>query len=378
MKKKIKILFLIDQLLPGGTEKQLILLVEHLSRENFLPVIGVLEDSEYNKKLNLKTPVVIFDSNFKYPFRTIHRLFKITRYLYRERIHILQSFFNTSTIVGAFSIVLLKSKPILISTRRNLYHWLEEEPIRFKLVRLTARWSDKILVNSFAVYEKAISLEAISRGKMEVIHNAIDINCYNKISPADAREFLGLNREDFIVGVVANWRPVKGLTFFLEAAGIIANRYPKVKFILAGFGPQKEELVALAKKLKIDQQTLFLDGQKSVDCIIPAFDIAVQPSLSESFSNVLLEYMACGKPIVATRVGEADRVLKENKNGLIVNPADSKLLAEAIIFLYKDPELRKNIGELNRQKVAGEWTVSKIVNRHEILFQALKDRHLDE
>lgn len=374
---KIKILYLIDELLPGGTENQLILLSEGLPREQFIPIIGVLQKTEYQDSLNLSTPIINFNLNVNgRPFlRNISLLWRLLTYLNREKINIVQTHFIDSSIYGSLAVRLCRNRPYLIGTRRNLYHWVDEEPRAFRFYSYVSRWADKILVNSYQVYDKCKERESIPSHRIVVIQNGVEIEKFSGISSEDAKRKIGLSGVYPVIGVVANWRPVKGLTSFIKAAAQIHAQISSARFILAGFGPQKSELVHLSQELGIEDHVIFMEDCSNIHEIIPAFDIAVQSSLSESFSNVLIEYMAAERPIVATRVGDAENVIEEGKEGLLIKPNCPEELCAAILYLLQNRQKAAEMGMLARTKVEKKWRFSKILDTyHKFYFELIQQK----
>lgn len=250
--------------------------------------------------------------------RNIALLMRIRRHIERGGFDIVQTFFVDAAIYGTLAVRLCRNRPVLIGTRRNLYHWTGESPWAFRLYKFVSRFADYILVNSNKAREQCMKVEGIAGDRITVVQNAVAVDKFSSITPDAAKKTLGLNGEYPVVGVVANWRPVKGLSSFLIAASQVSRVYPGARFVLAGHGPQKQELMRLADGLGIGGRVRFVENAWDMHKIMPAFDVAVQPSLSESFSNVLVEYMAAGRPIVATRVGDADDVIKDGREGLLV------------------------------------------------------------
>ncbi len=370
-KERIKILFLIDELLVGGTENQLILLTENLPRDSFEPIIGVLRKTGYQETLKLKTPIVDFKWSGIPLIKNLSLLRRIRNYLDKEKFDILQTYFADATVYGAWAARLCRQRPYLITTRRNLYHWVKDEHWAFRLLRNTVKWTDRVLVNSQSVFRECQRMENVPPEKLTLIPNAIDIGRFNGIPAEEAKQAIGLGGEFPIVGVVGNFRPVKGLISFLDAAAKVCKEIPAAHFVLVGSGPQEEELRDRCRKLGIQNQVKFLVGYPDVPAAVAAFDIAVQPSLSESFSNVLLEYMAAGKPIVATRVGDAETVIQDGAHGLLVQPNDPQELSSAVLAIYRDSARAKEMGKLAREKVEANWSFSKILNTYERFYYDL-------
>ena len=362
--RRIKILFLIERLLPGGTEKQLLFLVENLPRNYFEPVLGVLYKTNYQANLKIKTRIVDFNWWGPPLLKHISLVLRLHRYLVRERFDIVQTYFVESQIYGAMAIRLCRHRPILIGTRRNLYHWAKNKPWSFNFLRYTARWNDWILVNSHKVLEECQLRENLPPEKITVIQNAVEIEKFNNLCPHKAKNNIGLAGKCPIIGVVGNWRPIKGLISFLKAAALVYHEIPSAHFLLVGFGEQERELKSLAKNLGLQNRVTFLKNPLAIPMIMAAFDIAVQPSLSESSSNVLLEYMAASKPIVATRVGDAERIIEDDREGILVHPDNPEELSAAILYLCRNQDKAAFMSQVAREKVVANWTSNRILNKH--------------
>jgi glycosyltransferase involved in cell wall biosynthesis len=365
---RIKILFLIDSLQPAGTEKQVIALAEGLSRRTFDPVIGVLEGSDYLHTLKLNTPVVNFRRQGPPLLKSIRLIQDLRAHLARERYDIVQTHFIDAAICGAIAVRLTRPKPYLIGTRRNAYHWVRDEPWAFRLYRRTAQWSDRILANSRSASELCVKLEGIAPGHIHVIHNGVDVARFQGVSSETAKASLGLAGRHPLIGVIGNWRPVKGLDVFLRAAAMVHARLPAAHFVLIGNGPLKRDLQALAERLAIGKHVTFVEGLSEMHRIAGALDVAVQCSLSESFSNVLVEYMVAARPIVATRVGEAANMIEDGKEGLLVAPNDHEALSAAILDLCTHPSRASDMAIRASEKAAAHWSWDRIIAAHQAVY----------
>jgi glycosyltransferase involved in cell wall biosynthesis len=375
-KERVKILFLIDELLVGGTENQLILFAENLPRDSFDPIIGVLRKTDYQDTLKIKTPIVDFKWSGIPLTKNLSLLWRIKNYLDRERFDILQTYFADSTIYGAWAARLCRNRPYLIATRRNLYHWKKDEPLTFRLLRHTVKWTDWVLVNSHSALKECGRMENIPQDKVILIPNAIEAARFNGIPTDEAKQAIGLTGEFPVIGVVANFRPVKGLLSFLEAAAKVHREIPSAQFVLVGSGPQEGELKARCSELGIQDRVKFLTDCPKIPTAMAGFDVAVQPSLSESFSNVLLEYMAASKPIVATRVGDTEVIIQDGAHGLLVQPNDPQGLASAILWLSRNLERALEMGRLAREKAIRDWSSEKIIRAYEALYErVIENRH---
>lgn len=366
-RKPIKILFLIDELLKGGTENQLIWLVENLPRDKFDPVLCVIRSNTYTETLTLKTPLVIIGER-SLPlwknFVLIRRLYKL---ISSSNFDIVQTQFQESEIYAFFSAKMCSRRPILISTRRNLYHWKNEKKITYYVIKNLVRNVNYVLTNSFAVKNKCQILEKVPDSQINVIQNAVDLSRFENIDKNKIRKEFGFKPTDIVVGVVGNWRLVKGLKFFIEAASLVSAKKKGIQFVLVGCGPLEKTLKEDIQQRALDN-VVMLGNDTSIASIITAFDIAVQPSLSESFSNVLVEYMAAAKPIVATRVGDAEMVIDHEINGLLVEPANAVEIAKSILKMIDYPNEARDMGIQAQLKVRGLWDQRDILRQYEEFY----------
>lgn len=373
-----KILFLIDELNVGGTEKQLVWLCNELSRHQFFPTIGVLRKFSGRTPLRIDVPVVNFNWCGFPVIKNFSLILRLRKYLKKNNVDILQTQFVESEIYGLLAALSLQKKPLLISTRRNMYHWIQDDPWRFRIGKFLSGFADHVLVNSYAVQKRCRALESIRSDKITVIQNAVNYAEFARLDVNSSKMKLGLEPTDYVVGLVGNWRKVKGADVFLEAAKIIAEKITDARFVLAGQGPLELELQELARKYGIANRALFIKNPTNVPLIIASMDVAIQSSWSESFSNVLLEYMAAGKPIVATNVGDAFLMLAGGKNGLLVSAGDSEKMAEAVVELYKNLDSTKRMARQAQEVAAKKWKDEVVFSQYVSFYNTLLQGRLAE
>ena len=218
-------------------------------------------------------------------------------------------------------------------------------------------------------YDMKKKLSSIRGDDVYVIGNGITLEKFSGIKKDDARRLLGVNDERFVIICVANLRPEKGINFLIFSIKEVLAYDGRALLLLVGSGSLRYELENLVKILGLDKNVHFLgkmDNEKIPLCLSVA-DIFVLPSISEGFGIALLEAMAAGLPIIATRVGGIPYVLEDGKNGLLVNPGSSSDLAEKILMLMRSPELMKKMSEANREK-SRSYSWENIVSQLEKLL----------
>lgn len=368
---KIRILFLIDELSIGGTERQLIWLAESLPGDRFEPIIGILRETAFSRGLHLRTPIINFNWTGLPLVKNLSLINKIRIFLVEHKVNILQTQFTESEIYGSLATKTIRSPPIVIATRRNLYHWITDEPFHFRIAQLLLKGARMIVANSHNAKEQCIRLEGTPIDKISVIPNAVAAEKFTSITKAEARTHCGLDPDALLIGVVGNLRTVKGADVFLRAASKVLPAIPAASFILVGEGPQMAQLKMLAGTLGLEDKVNFFGSTHEVHALISALDIAVQPSHSESFSNVLIEYMAAAKPIVATRVGDAEIILDRGRCGVLVDPNSPETMAQSIIALFQAQEKAAAMGQRAREKVLENWTPDKILTKYVDFYETL-------
>jgi glycosyltransferase involved in cell wall biosynthesis len=243
---------------------------------------------------------------------------------------------------------------------------------------MACRLADCIVANSYAVRDWLAS-QGLGRYDIQVIPNGIRMPeplRDNESSPI--RQEFGIDPKCPLIAVVGRLVRTKGLEFFLEAAATIASRYPTARFLIVGEAniepPYRLELEERARNLNLTGRLIFTGQRNDVPQIMREIDISVQPSLSESFSNTLLESMANGLPVVATTVGGNPEVMTDGESGILVQPGDAAALSRGMAQLLDSPELAQRFGQAARNKVAREYSLDCLLRRTEDLYVTLLER----
>ena len=164
--------------------------------------------------------------------------------------------------------------------------------------------------------------------------------------------------------------PVKGHTYLLDAFAVLAPRFPDLHLALVGDGELLPELRCRAQQSGLTDRVLFLEWREDVPDLLLAFDLFVFPSLSEGMGRGLVEAMAAGLPIVATRVCSIPEVLAEGEAGCLVEPGSALALARGIETLLLDPELRSRLAKAARERAKG-YSVEIMLQKIEAVYQGL-------
>jgi L-malate glycosyltransferase len=332
----VRILFLVDEISAvtgGGAQRQILQMVDICSQSGMRPQICVFRGTEWLTPEVASCPVTHFQIQKVTSSDGLRSLRNLTRWLREQKIDILQTFFNEANLIGPF-VGRLAGIPIILGTRRNLNRTHIKGPggFHFRLQSLVNCLTNQVIANSQAVLERIVESEHISRKRICVIHNGIDL-AHMRPAPelrASAREALGISPDEILVGNISGLRAIKGVQMFVNAAVDAYRHNPRLRFLLVGDGELKGQLSQSIRMYGLDGIVRLAGPAQDVRLYLAAFDIAVLCSHAEGFSNSLLEYMACGLRIIATDVGGNREAL--GSCGLLIQP-NSQELTRAILAM---------------------------------------------
>jgi L-malate glycosyltransferase len=373
---KIKILYLINTLGLGGTEKQLMELVKRLDRTRFEPYVFCLWQNEDTVFLaEFGCSVYVLNVQKLFSLKSVRGLIELVRFLKKENIDIVQTFFFDPSVLGVVA-AKLACVPVVLTSRRDLGFGMKR--INLFFMKLLNWMTKKIVVNSEAIKNVVEQTENVELSKIEVIHNGIDISLSdeeisrNKI---EIRKQLKILSDAKVVGIVSNFnRKVKRVDLFIDAVRIIHAKDQSVMFVIVGGSDVTADQQKLEEKIAqygLHGSVLFAGVTKEPLKIISAFDIAVNTSDSEGFSNSVIEYMLCGKAVVATDNAGNSELIDNDRNGLLVPKGDSQSIAHAILKCLNDECLCGTLGKNARLDVNEKFTMEMMIKNHEELYLEL-------
>jgi len=227
-------------------------------------------------------------------------------------------------------------------------------------------------VNSKAVWKDTVNRDYIDQKRLVLIHNGVDSLAFESAWPLreETRTKLEIKSREKVIIVVANLIPYKGHSDLLKAAYEVLKRIPHSVLLLAGEDRGiGKDLKEMAIELGIADRVRFLGLRNDIPQLMAASDLSVLPSHEEGFSNVILESMAAGLPVVATRVGGNPEAVEDGVTGWLVPPGNPAAMAEKIIDLLGDPKRAKSWGERGRNRVKEVFTIERMVEGHLKLYE---------
>jgi len=339
-RRPLRVGFVIDTLAPGaGTENQLILLLRHLDRDRVHPSLCCLWENAALDALELDVPVLNLGFHRIASRRGAAGIRRIRRWA-RDDVDVVVTFFRDSNIVGTVG-GCWAGVPV-ISSRRNLGYWYTRRELMF--LRVLNRMTRRFVASSEAVREHTAAVEGV----------------------------LGLPTDPFLIGCVANLRPVKGHGLLITGFASVRRRLPEARLVLVGEGAEESRLRSMARGLGVGDAVLFLGARLDTAELLRAFDMQVLPSTSEGFSNALLESLACALPCVATDVGGNRELLGDGALGRLVGGRDVRRMGDAMVELASREDLRRELGEASRRHVLLNFAIPVALDRWHRLFETCR------
>ena len=347
----ISVLYLIDRLSEGGSERYVSELALNGNKFGISPFVGCFSKggSFYDDLLKNQIPLTCFPTKTLYHPTTIISIIEIIRFIRINDIKIIHSFQPNANILGTL-IGTLIGIPVIVS-RRSLgdYGSLGSKRLAWFQKNVSNSLSNRVLVNSMAVRDATIKNEGIPAKKITLIYNGLDTLKFSPIENYHSiRQFFGIPPQLFVFGVVSGLRPVKAVDVVIKGFSYVCKNFPNSFLCIVGDGEEKGNLESLVKSLGIESSVLFLGTQSFIENLLPAFNAFVLCSHSEGFSNALLEAMGVGLPVIATNVGGNVEMVHEGVNGYLVPPNNPELLSQKMASFLQNKELAKKMGRNGR------------------------------
>ena len=348
------IAFVIDTIATdtAGTQKQLLETIRRLNRADFSPRLICLWESPWMRANTLPCPCTVlgYRGFLKPDFPAVIR--RLAALIRSERLDLLQTFFEDSIFVAYLGAALSGSRPVLVSSRRDMGLGKGNQPWYHRLFALTLPWVNRrfagIVANSRQVQEYVARRERTPAAKIKVIYNGVALPEPTSRPPP---ELFTKHSADVWIGLLASLTPIKRHDLLIRAFARLSESCPGVRVRMAflGEGGEHERLERLAEQLGVRDRIHFEGAVKDVDGYLTHLDIGVLCSDREGLSNAILEYMAYGLPVVATSVG-GNPELVSAENGVCVPPDDPEALAAALRSLVEDTQTRARLGVASKEK----------------------------
>jgi glycosyltransferase involved in cell wall biosynthesis len=262
--------------------------------------------------------------------------------------------------------------PVVIASRR----WFDDLPRKALSVvnRYAYRFAHCVVANSPKVADLLMTDDGVPAERIAVVPNFVDESAFSPLSDAERAQLradLDIPPDAVVVGCIAGLRPVKDHETLIHAIASLCPRWPSLRLVLFGDGPSRASLEQLVRRLDLTDVVRVAGERPNEPNLHHLFDISVLSSWSEAFPNTIVEAMAAGRPVVATRVGGVMDAVMDGETGMLVAPRAPSELAAAIEQLLLHPEMRQSMGEAAERRARDQFHATSVMATLESLYSRL-------
>ena len=361
----LRLLFAVDSLDVGGAERHVVDLALALCREGHAVTVACSVSGSLAEPLEAaRIPVRPLVGKIVKRRVSLPYALGLRNILGRESFDLVHAHVYSSAAASALATAGTSLPLVVTEHTEALWQGTNGRLFSAWMYRRVAR----VIAVSDAIRHRLIERDRVPPSRITVVPNSVPParEMHGDILPLPA-DLMG---EGPVVGVVARLQPEKGVTNFLRAAASVARELPEARFVVVGDGPLRKEMLGLAEELGVRDRVLFLGFRPDAQALIELMDIVAVPSVSEGTPLVVLEAMAAGVPVVASRVGGIPDQIRDGHEGILVPPGDSRALGDALLGLLRNPERARQMGEAGRLRAGTEFSHENMVRRVEGLYRA--------
>lgn len=366
-----KILFVSTSTGLGGAEKTFSLIATGLDRKEFEPVavVSLKPAGAYAERLrSAGIRVEAFDLG-RIP--TPVHLWRLSRLIAEIKPDIVHAFLYSAIQLSRLA---KRRAPVpfkLVTSPRAIFRF--RGPLLRGLDRML-KGADALLVSECEASRRyLLDHMGYAPERVVTIRNGVDADSLRpQPGERDKIRFdIGLSGGEFVVGAVGRMEPQKDPEALIEAVRALLLEFPQLRLLWVGDGPLREKLGERVMRERLSDRIFLVGERPQTREWLAAMDLFVLPSRFEGLPNVLLEAMAAGLPVIATRVDGTPEVIVDARDGLLVPPANPAALASALKRLITDPNLRGQLARSGTEKVNRNFTLQRMLKEYEAVYRKL-------
>jgi glycosyltransferase involved in cell wall biosynthesis len=346
----------------GGQERRTLRELTSLSREKFRPLLACRPESKIGEKAlaeGLQVESVRIRGNFD-PI-AVARFMGLYRH---HSVNIVHTHSTADSWIASTAAKLSSRRPLVVRTRHLSCSFNNRMIYNFM--------ADRVITVGESTRQYMIHEKGIDEHRVMTISTGVDLAKFNPERIQDnVRAGLGIGPGTPVFGTVAVFRKLKGHRYLLEATQEIVRSCPQAKLLLVGEGPQEKNLRRFIEEYGISSAVIMPGFREDIPQLLNTLDVFVFPSLQEALGTAILEAMAMKKAVVATRVGGIPEIVEEGRTGYLVDPENSAAIAEKVIRLLRNEDLRREMGIQGRHCVEAHHDSRLMVRRIEQLYVRL-------
>lgn len=354
----------------GGIERDVGKLSRNLDRSRFQPHVACFRPGglRWQEIAAAGIPLLHLPvTSFRSP-SALRNAGRLRAYLKQHSIQIVHAF-DAPTDLFAIPLARAFRVPVAVSSQLWLPSFVSRSLQR--MVNVTHRLADAVYVNCRAVERGLVDQERIAARRIRVCYNGVETDVFHP--PAQPRPDTD-PAAPMVVGTVAVLRPEKGLSLLLQAFAGVRKTVPNMRLLIVGGGPMLAELTAQSRQLGIADFCQFHPAAGNVADLLRTMDIFVLPSLSEAFSNALLEAMACGCCPLGSNIGGTPELIADGERGLLFEPGNAEDLAAKLARLAGEAPLRSRFGRAASGFAHGKLSITVAAGRLADIYSELLAR----
>jgi glycosyltransferase involved in cell wall biosynthesis len=361
----MRILYIIDTLNRGGKERRHVELLRRISPNKSIEIKLVIlsQEIEYREIYHLPIDIQTIAKKEGLDFSIFGKIWDITRQYKPHIIHtwgaeqavytVLTAFFSRTELINGMVV----DAPASIPRFGKIW--------RYKM--MTFPFSRYIIANSYAGFRAY----GLSPKKGKVIYNGYDMaRETTDQSAAELKQYYGIGNEK-TVGMVANISTLKDYATYIKAAQIVLAQNANVKFFCVGADKGLKRDIETLISNEYRNNIVFTGKLDAVEPMIKLFDVCVLATFTEGISNAIMEYMAAGRPEVATDGGGTNELIIDNQTGYLVPPRDAQAMAQKIDYLLNHPDVAQQMGKAGRQRIEKQFSIDRMADDYYRLYRTI-------
>jgi glycosyltransferase involved in cell wall biosynthesis len=339
-----------------GGQNQVLLTVNGLEEIGVPAVLVAHESGELKRRASEGLRFLGFSPKSEFD---VHAGWQLARILADIRPNVVHAHDPMAVALAAMALTMNASleRPLLVAARRVDFHLKRHAFSKWKYRKID------LFIAASRVIAGMLVDDGIPRDRITVVHDGVNLSAIDRQPAIDAHAAFWLPHGAPIVGNVAALVGHKGQKYLVAAAAQVVREVPDARFLILGEGELRAPLERQVRELGLERHVLLAGFRADAIGLQKSFDVFAMSSITEGLGSAMLDAMACGTAVAATRAGGIPEAIVDDQHGLLVPPHDAAALARALVRLLRDPALRERLAHAGRQRIIEEFSVEKMVRR---------------
>ena len=376
----MRILHVIDNLEVGGTETQMVQMVQRLASSRDEVTVATLRAGGPLSEQLTRTGIEVIEfpkRRTMLSFQAAYQLIRMAWFIRQRKVDVVHAHDLWANLMAVPAARLARA-PVTISSQRNLATLWWYTPFRKKVIRRVHLLAKHIVVNSAAVKKLMENEFRIPANRLHILNNGVDFAKFSEAGNGRKMLFPDLPSGSKLVVNVANMNSeIKGHAVLIAAAKEICASSANVFFALVGDGPLRQVFEGSVRRSGLQDRFRFLGRRRDVPEILSCADFFVFPSFAEGLPNSVLEAAAAGLPIIATQVGGIPEIIEHGVTGLLIPAGDSQALVLALHRLMENSSFSATLARAGQQRVRSTYSFESAITQLHALYASQNGRTAD-